>query len=188
MGHNLGLIHTFETAYGFENINGSNSSTTADKVTDTKADPYAYNGNACFSTTAYGCTYSGTCQDPNGSTNFTPPYTNLMAYWWLGNGGVCVANPTATIGQFTRVESFLNTNAPLMACTSPSSTTLLANTVSSGYFMKSAINTLSTGGNAVKINSSAIATLAGGTVLLQPGFVATPNSNGLIVIKTKPCN
>ena len=187
MGHNLGLLHTFETAYGYENINGTNSSTAADKITDTKADPFAYNDKTCYNTNASGCGYTGTCTDPNGASNFTPPYTNLMSYWWAGNSGVCVQNPLASNGQFTRVESFLNTNSGLINCSSPSNVTLNAQTVSSGYFMKSAINTLTTNGTVV-LSSSTIATLGGGAVVLQPGFTADPNANGLVVVKTKPCN
>ena len=34
VGHCLGLLHTFEPANGSENINGSNSSSTADLITD----------------------------------------------------------------------------------------------------------------------------------------------------------
>ena len=186
MGHCLGLLHTFETAYGFENINGSNSSTAADKIADTKADPFAYNGTGCFNTNGSGCTYNGNCQDPNGATNFTPPYTNLMSYWWAGNSGICQANPTATNGQFGRIEGFLLIWPTLISCSSPSNVTQGAVVVSSGYFMKSAINTLQTSG-AVIFNSATIATLGGGVVLLEPGFIADPNSSGLVVIKAKPC-
>lgn len=186
MGHCLGLLHTFETAYGYENINGSNGSTAADKVADTKADPFAYNGQNCFNTNASGCTYNGNCQDPNGATNFTPPYTNLMSYWWAGNSGVCQANPTASSGQFTRVEAFLIVTPALQNCSSPSNVTQTATTVSSGYFMKSAINTFSTSG-AVVLQSSTRATIGGNVVLLNPGFVADPNSSGLTMIIPKPC-
>src|SRR5262249_14375421 len=41
-GHCFGLLHTHETAYGYEKIDGSNSSSTGDQITDTPADPYAY--------------------------------------------------------------------------------------------------------------------------------------------------
>ena len=188
MGHSLGLLHTFEKVYGYENINGSNSSTAGDKVTDTNADPFAYNGNACYSTNTSNCSYTGTCQDPNGATNFSPPYSNLMAYWWVGNsGGTCVVNPTATNGQFTRVNSFIATNSALINCSSPSNLTLSGVNVSSGYYMNSAINTLNTSGT-VNINLSTIATLGGGLVQLEPGFHATPNSSGFVHVITKPCN
>lgn len=186
MGHCLGLLHTFEPAYGFETINGSNGSTAADKVSDTKADPFAYNGSNCFNTNVSGCAYNGNCQDPNGSTNFTPPYTNIMSYWWAGNNGVCQANPTASNGQFGRVEAFLLVTPVLQACSSPSSLLINPITVSSGDYMKSTINAMTTSG-AVVLNSSVNATLGGAVVFLEPGFVADPNSSGLVVIKTKPC-
>jgi hypothetical protein len=187
MGHCLGLLHTFSSGYGYETINGSNAITAGDRIVDTKADPFAYNGNYCYTTTSNGCTYTGNCNDPNGASNFSPPYNNLMSYWFAGNGVNCVANPVATTGQFTRIESFLNTNIPLIACSSPSGATLSATTQSSGFLIKSAINTFSTSGT-ILLNGSITSTLAGGNVVLSPGFDAAPNSNGLVVLKPKPFN
>lgn len=181
MGHSLGLLHTFETAFGFENINGSNAATTGDRITDTPADPYCYSGLPCYSTGTNGCVYTGTCPDPGGATNFTPPYTNLMSYW------PCVPSPVASTGQFARVNTNLISNAPLINCSSPSSDVLTPVTVSSGYYMKSAINTLSTSGNVI-INSLAIATLGGETVMLNPGFRASPAAGGKVLVRPKPCN
>ncbi len=71
----------FETYNGQANIDGSNSTTAADLIGDTPADPYAYNslGNNCYA--ASGCVYTGTCTDPKGNPNYTPPYTNKKYYW-----------------------------------------------------------------------------------------------------------
>jgi hypothetical protein len=187
VGHCLGLLHTFETAFGLEKINGTNSTTTGDRVSDTPADPFAYQGNACYSTNASGCAYTGTCTDPASQTNFTPPYTNLMSYWWTGASGVCVSNPTASTGQFDRVDAMLDTYSPLVNCTSPASVTQTTITVLGGYFMKSAINTLTTSGNVI-ISGASTATFGGGLILLEPGFLASPTGTGLTRVIPKPCN
>jgi hypothetical protein len=192
VGHCLGLLHTFETNNGFEKIDGSNSSTAADQVTDTPADPFAYNGNACFVASVNNCIYNGTCTDPNGAINFNPPYSNLMAYWWNGkdaNGFFinCYPNLVATNGQFARVNSFLATSSVLINCISSGFLVQNAITFSSGYYMNSALNTFSTNG-AVLFNGTAKATIGGGKVYLEPGFHANPSTNGLVRITVPPCN
>ncbi|SRR6266700_548490 len=184
VGHCMGLLHTFETVFGTENINGSNSGNAGDQVTDTPADPYAYNAQPCFATTVNQCVYTGTCKDPNNASNFSPPYTNLMAYWWA-NG--CYANLTATNGQYTRVNSTLNTNAGLQACQSAANVTESGIFLTSGFLVASAINTLNTSGNILIIGTAKV-TFGGGLVLLEPGFAAIPSANGLTTIKARPCN
>ncbi len=192
MGHSLGLLHTFESADGFEKIDGSNATTAGDHVPDTPADPYAYTDSACFSFGKNQCTFTGICPDSNNAINYTPPYANLMAYWWNGkdvNGFFvsCYPNLAATNGQFSRVNNFLGSTAALINCSSPSSVTQFGITVSSGYYMNSAINTFSTSGN-VLFNGSAKATLGGGSVRLEDGFHAIPSAAGLVRIEAKPCN
>lgn len=180
MGHALGLLHTFETAHGYEDIDGSNASTTGDLVTDTPADPFSYFGDSCYSSTA--CKYTGTCTDPKGKNNFTPPYSNRMGYW------NCVLPFIFTNGQFTRVNSFLATNQPLIDCSSPSSFTVPAGTYGAFYF-KSAINTLTTGNNAVTMGGIVKASLGAAHVVLLPGFHASPVLNTSYVrIESSPCN
>lgn len=179
VGHCLGLLHTFETFYGYEKIDGSNSTTKGDKISDTPADPYSYYGQSCFTTNA--CCYTGNCTDPNGQSNFTVPYTNVMAYWWAKG----YANLVITGGQYTRANSFLNTNAGLQACESPANLTVGPVNYSSGYNMLSAINTLNTNGN-VNITGSTFTTFGGYLVLLEPGFVASP-TGGLILIRPSDC-
>lgn len=181
MGHSLGLLHTFETYYGYEKINGANSSTAADQIIDTNADPYAYSGTACYSATA--CNYTGTCTDPDGASNFNPPYTNLMSYWGSGCG-----NPVASNGQFTRVNSFLGSTTALIACSSNYNTTLSNINISvNDYYLKSAINLLQTNSN-VTIQGPAKAVLAGGIVVIKPGFQALPNTTGFTLIKNTICD
>jgi hypothetical protein len=187
MGHCLGLLHTFEPTNGNEDINGTNGSTAADQVADTPADPYVFNGDSCYSLSANKCLYTGTCTDPNGASNYSPPYSNLMGYWWNTITPTCYPNLAATPGQFTRINSFLGSSSVLINCSSPSSVIQYPITVSSGYYMQSAINTFITNGSVV-FNGTSNATVGGGTVYLEPGFHANPSSGGLIDIKIKPCN
>jgi hypothetical protein len=192
MGHSLGLLHTFEKVNGLEKINGTNSSTAGDQVTDTPADPYVYNGNACFAVSKNSCTYIGVCPDPDNATNFTPPYTNLMAYWWNGtdvNGFFvnCYPNLVTTNGQFARVNNFLATSQALINSSSATYFLQTSITVSSGYYMNSALNTFTTSGP-VLFNGTAKATIGGGKVFLKPGFHANPSANGIVKITVPPCN
>lgn len=71
MGHCFGLYHTHETAFGIEQINGSNSTTAGDKISDTAADP-----DLSFSVT--NCQYTGSTLQ-NGQP-FTPDPRNVMSY------------------------------------------------------------------------------------------------------------
>ncbi len=186
VGHCMGLLHTFEPSDGYEDIDGSNSSSAGDQITDTPADPFAYQGQSCYSTTTNGCTYTGSCKDPKNASNFTPPYTNLMAYWWAGSGVTCYTSLALTSGQYTRVNSYLNTNSDLQNCESPANVTLTNIGISSGYLMSSAINTLTTTGN-VLISGNAVATLGGHTVLLEPGFDANTANNAFTLIRISQC-
>jgi len=192
MGHCLGLLHTFETSTGYEKIDGSNSLIAGDKVADTPADPYAYSGSACFQTSANKCTFTGICPDPNNATNYKPPYPNLMAYWWSGKDakGVfvdCYPDLSLTSGQFARVNSFLSSTPALINCISSTYLTQFGITVSSGYYMSSALYTYTTSGN-VLFNGSSKAIIGGGKVSLEPGFHAIPSAGGQMKITVQPCN
>lgn len=190
LGHCFGLLHTFDfvNGNGLENIDGTNGSTSADLIADTKADPYAFaNENAsskCFATTNGGCTYSGSCTDLKGRSDYSPPYTNLMSYW-------CSAfypSYVITTGQYTRVTSFLSTSSALLATESPQTAIDGPYSISSGYHMNSAVSTLTTSG-AVLITGTAITSLgAGQTVFLEPGFDAVPGTGGQVFIRHSFCD
>lgn len=184
VGHCLGLLHTFEPVNGYEMINANNAATSADLIADTPADPYAYYSQGCFGWS--GCSYTGNCTDPNGATNFSPPYSNIMAYWPVELASACNQPLVLTANQYTRVNSFLNTNTGLINCESVSSFTINSNTYSSGYNWITAINTITTSGN-VLINGTATATLGAALVLLQPGFTASPSASGLVLIRPSAC-
>jgi hypothetical protein len=184
-GHCLGLYHTFETFQGAEDINESNCSSAGDLICDTKADPYYQNAQSCFSVSSNcAALYNGTCADPNGQTNYSPPYTNMMGYWWSYG---CFPNLTITSNQFTRINSFLNTSADLQACESSDNITFGPVNYSSGYLMTSAISSFTTAG-AVNLTGTTIATLGGQTVFLENGFSAIPVIGGLIRIEPSSCN
>ena len=187
VGHCMGLLHTFDFSNGFEDINGSNSSTAGDLITDTPADPFGYNGQSCYSTSSNGCTYAGSCKDPNNASNFSPPYTNLMAYWWNGTIATCYSSLTLTSGQYTRANSYLNTNSDLISCESASYVTVSGINISTGYFVASAINTLTTS-STVNLSGSTIALLGGSTVTLEPGFDAYAYSGASILIRLSQCS
>ncbi|MFI5135095.1 MAG: zinc-dependent metalloprotease, partial [Chitinophagales bacterium] len=189
VGHCLGLLHTFDYVhgYGLEDINGANGATAADKVADTPADPYAFaseDASTCFSVSNDGCTYTGTtCSDPNGQTNYSPPYTNIMSYWCQG----FYPTGTFTSGQYTRINSFLSTAAVLTITESANTVTVGPNvTKTSGYLMNSAITTLTTSGT-VSLSATSISTFGGQTVLLEPGFHSAPSSGGYFLARTETC-
>ncbi|MEO7264887.1 MAG: M43 family zinc metalloprotease [Ferruginibacter sp.] len=181
VGHCMGLNHTFETAFGLENINGNNCGTAGDRVCDTPADPWSFRGsNACFSNV--GCSYGGTCTDGNGSNLYNPPFTNIMSYW-----GVVGCNLTLfSGGQYSRVNGFLDTNAGLMATTSDFSGYYGPATVSSGVIMRSSITLLSTTGTVI-LTGSVNASFQARSVTINAGFRATPTS-GRIIIRPANCN
>jgi hypothetical protein len=177
VGHCLGLLHTFEPVNGFENINGNNCSTSGDRVCDTPSDPWAR--GACFSRS--GCSYTGNCVDGNGNTNFSPPYNNIMSYWWVGG---CVPTNFSG-GQFARANSFIGSNAGLISTVSAFDAVTGPTTYNNTYGMLSAINNLTTSGALVCLNNCVVG-MAGRKVTLNPGFKATPTT-GKITIRGNSC-
>lgn len=75
MGHYFNLMHTHETAYGAELVNGSNCATAGDLICDTPADP-----NLQYEVLAYNCKYGNTTlRDANGEL-YKPLEDNIMSY------------------------------------------------------------------------------------------------------------
>jgi hypothetical protein len=179
VGHLLGLLHTFEPNYGGETINGSNATTAGDKVADTQADPYRFRGQSCYGLSDGNCSYVGNCQDPNGATNFSPPYTNLMTYWNCGN------NPQATSGQFTRTYTFLATSTGLIERCSVPSFVMTGVSFSSGFRLWTATSFGTSGTNTLTNTSQNL--LGGHIITLSPGFIATPTGSGYTKITITDC-
>ncbi|PWI31130.1 hypothetical protein DI383_00200 [Flavobacteriaceae bacterium LYZ1037] len=74
MGHYFGLLHTFETAYAVELVNGSNCDVAGDLLCDTPADGYHTYGDASGAS----CVYS-TGTDTNGDP-YAADETQIMSY------------------------------------------------------------------------------------------------------------
>ena len=182
VGHCIGLMHTFETAHGEENIDGSNCSTAGDRVCDTRADPLSHRGESCFSFSTMGCLYTGNCSDPTGATNFSPPYSNIMSYWGLRN---CTVS-TFSAGQVSRINTYLVSSPILTATISGYNYTYGPVSLNSGTSMQSAANALITNGS-VQLGGSVRATLQARSVKADPGFRANP-STGKIILKPAECS
>ena len=74
IGHYFGLYHTHEPYFGLELSNGSNCSSTGDKLCDTPADP-----ELGFENVNENCIYVGGALDPNQQA-YNPDPSNLMSY------------------------------------------------------------------------------------------------------------
>ncbi|HRH37591.1 MAG TPA: M43 family zinc metalloprotease, partial [Flavobacteriales bacterium] len=76
VGHVLGLMHTHDTIFGAELVDGSNCVTAGDFICDTPADPnLSLPGMIEYGT----CNYIGTATDANGDA-YAPSTTNIMCY------------------------------------------------------------------------------------------------------------
>lgn len=181
VGHCFGLLHTFDDdGHGFENINGSNGSSSADLIWDTNADPYNY-PSTCNSST-FCNVYSGTCTDPNGSNSFNPPYNNIMSYWCIVSGVQIL-----TQGQFDRIDGFLNTYQPLINCISPENATEGPYNLNNGFKIVTANSTITTNSN-INITGNSYLLYGADRVDLKNGFKSTPAGNGKTIIRAKRCN
>jgi len=79
--HYFDLLHTHETAYGAECVDGSNCAATGDLLCDTPADP---NLASCGDGNDYcvdsWCDYTGVFLDPCGGLPYAPYTDNMMSY------------------------------------------------------------------------------------------------------------
>ena len=74
VGHYFDLVHTHETAYGAECVDGSNCDTAGDLLCDTPADPGLGNHNVTGA-----CIYVGDEIDPCHGDPYDPDTTNMMS-------------------------------------------------------------------------------------------------------------
>lgn len=74
LGHFYGLLHTHETFYGNELVDGSNCRTAGDRLCDTPADPNLSNPEYIDN-----CAYVANIQDENGNY-YNPLVQNIMSY------------------------------------------------------------------------------------------------------------
>lgn len=81
LGHYFDLVHTHETAYGWECVDGSNCATAGDRLCDTPADPGLLrcgSGGNEYCVNAY-CLYIGGFTDPCHGDLYHPLTDNLMS-------------------------------------------------------------------------------------------------------------
>ncbi len=185
MGHALGLEHTFRgypsDAQGCrELVNGSNSTTCGDFITDTPADPDGLAG--AYSS---GCTYNGTAVDANNQL-FNPITTNYLSYW--ANQGC--NRSTFTNGQYNRMQTTIDNNATLFGFLAPTYRSVININQSVGKLKEAAINSISvaTVAQPVTLTGSINAYFTSPLTALNPGFRASSLNAGAIVrIKPSTC-
>lgn len=177
IGHSLGLFHTYDdNGFGDEFINGDDCQARGDFICDTKADPYSYALDDCFS--SKDGFYTGNCEDPDGKTNFSPPYNNIMSYWHH--------NPeTFTPDQFTAVRATIEDEDMLQNVSSTQTFTFLSITYTFGFVYRSALGTVQTIGP-VEFAGASTGGIFGSQVLLTPGFHA--HSQLPLTIAATQCN
>ncbi len=83
-GHFFGLLHTHDTWYGQECVDGSNCSKAGDLICDTPADPNINNSVSAFP----GCSFipNTSHPEPCGGSEWSPDTRNVMSYAITGNG------------------------------------------------------------------------------------------------------
>lgn len=179
-GHCLGLFHTFsDKGFGKETISGSNCSVAGDLICDTHADPYSFksDNNNCFSEN--NGTYTGTCEDPEGHSNYSPPYTNIMSYWHR-------APETFTSEQLSAMFSTIESDGDIAALASVDNLTIFTQSNNFGFIYKSGLYSLTTVGN-VEFTNVVQAGLFSKSVRLTTGFRAAP-SLSFVLIRAAECN
>ena len=83
-GHFFGLLHTHDTQYGQECVDGSNCSTAGDRICDTPADP-----DLTFSVSSFpSCSFipNASHPEPCGGSEWSPDTTNVMSYAITSSG------------------------------------------------------------------------------------------------------
>jgi hypothetical protein len=175
-GHCFDLKHTYSDDDGEEYISGEDCDSRGDDMCDTKADPYSHALEDCFHTVDG--KYDGTCEDPAGATNFSPPYDNIMSYW-PGK------NQIFTNDQFEEMHYTIENDDDIKATTSYTNFTMTPNQYFNGYVYVSAINSLSVLGT--EFTGLVTAGLYGNTVTLKAGFHAQPLTSS-VTIKATECN
>jgi hypothetical protein len=180
-GHCLGLFHTFSTkGFGFENISGSNCGVAGDLICDTNADPYAFNADDddCFSES--NGFYNGACSDPEGHSNYSPPYTNIMSYWHH-------SPETFTNDQLGAMSFTIDDDDDIAALASANDLTIFQHTYDFGFVYKSAISSITTVGS-LEFRQITQTGLFAKKIILSAGFHATPSAQGFTLIRANECN
>jgi len=179
-GHCLGLFHTYDSrGLGLEFINGTDCDSRGDLMCDTKADPYSFFGENCFSIDTVNNTYDGYCEDGFGNRNYDPPYHNLMSYWRN--------NPQSfTSDQFAAMNNVIDNDGDIQAVASAGAVTLHDISFNFGDYFRSAISSFGIFSQ-VEFSGGVRAGLFGSSVTILPGFHANPQIFS-VTIKAAECN
>jgi hypothetical protein len=181
MGHCLGLLHTFETAYGVELVNGTNCATAGDRICDTPATP---GGFIFCKSEPVACDY--TCGnlflDANNQP-YAPLPNNIMDY-------IHPECMTAfTQQQRTVMRGNLQNNAILQNCIVPNNLVLTNLVVNAGQNLLYDVITNITAQDNVVVNAGGTLVLqASHEVLLLPGFDSNVGSNFTAQIEDDLCS
>lgn len=179
-GHCLGLPHTFTTANPEEHIARNNCYLSGDLFCDTDADPYYHKENQddCFSSSKH--KYTGYCEDPEGHSNYTPPYSNIMSYWH--------GKPqTFTTEQLDWVRSTIDNHSDLQDIISVEDLTIFPQTNHFGFIFRSAKNSITAIGAVSYLDATQVGLFAK-KVIINPSFHAIPTGNGYTQIKANECS
>lgn len=182
MGHCLGLYHTFETGFGAENVLRAgpcaDCSTQGDLLCDTEADPHSdtYDtGNVIDAN----CNYFGSVTDGCDDIYVMDPH-NVMAY------GRWECRDYLTPGQGSRMQAIIAITPELQDCiVTANQITLPADlnvTISSGWALHNAIETITAQGNTLTVNGTANAHFTAGKVIVKPKVHFDPGAGGVVQI------
>jgi hypothetical protein len=173
VGHDFGLLHTHETAFGVENVprsgNCSNCNSAGDGLCDTPGDPNLDVGNVVTAA----CVYTGNMFDGCGNA-YVPDPRNLMAYgnrtcrnvFTNGQGTLARAAIQNTLGSLIAPDDIAITNMQFIA---------------SGRVSELARNNVIVNSSQYVITGAALADLSATRVQLLPGTRFTP-ANGYVRI------
>lgn len=174
VGHDFGLYHTHETAFGVENVprsgNCNNCNSAGDQLCDTPGDPNLDNGNVVNAS----CVYTGNAVDGCGNTYMPDPF-NLMAY------GNRTCRNIFTNGQGTRARAAIqNTLGNLIAPDDIAITN--SQFLFTGRISELARNNVVINSPEYVITGATLADLSATRVQLLPGVRLTP-ANGYVKIR-----
>ena len=192
MGHALGLLHTFETAFGFECPTGENCDFGGDFVCDTPADyPGLHNDIDSFPSCQYignatlNCEFLGI--GTGTSVPYEPDFFNHMSY-----GGWCTQYFTP--GQGARMRSTIAGSSGLQECL-VEQTEVVTNITPTSEFYRVAVDQIDVGNfgsGDVSIWSAVKSTFtAGGDITFKPGTTLNAqvlNAEITAEIKDISCN
>lgn len=179
IGHVLGLLHTHETYFCPEYVDGTNCRTCGDLICDTRASPNLNIDPANFRD-ALNCIYLSIERDLNGDL-YNPQTDNIMSYTLVP----CMSRFTPQQGE--RMRALLSFRSELQPIRVPNDV-VVTSSFGPGTFYHKAFNTISTSGT-VNISAGANVTFVAGTgITLNPGFTAENGCTFNTIFDQVNCN